>query len=217
MKKENYGIPTSLLQVLIYALALYVCVNGLGNMWALIGLTIAAFILGFSSNVKKTLVQADALILIFFGVNIVFEFIGSFFSFADSADMYGITLYARYMDVVNTVHRILDIAAYVIFGVLGIMALAKKDFFVASVHKAVDGFVPRPVYQQPVYNGQPQQFNGQPQQFNGQPQQFNGQPQQFYGQPQQFNGQPNPQPQQPYSGQPNGQPQQYNGQPQQPK
>lgn len=177
MKKENYGMPAALLNVMIYVVGLYVCVSNLTLIWVLLGLTISVFALELSGSVKKTAVQASALVLMFVAINAVFGFFGTLLKFADSA-------YISFEEVRAIIIRIVDIGAYVIFAVLGIMALVKKDLFVDPVHKAVDGFVPRPVYQQP------QQFAGQPQQFAGQPQQFAGQPQQFAGQPQQPNGQP---------------------------
>ncbi len=193
MKKENFGIPASLLNVMVYAIALYVCVNSLGLIWVMLGLTIAAFALGFSGNVKKTLIQASALVLMFFAVDVIFGFFGTLFAFVTKIDI-------AYNNVKIIMVRIVDIGAYAVFVTLGIMALVNKDLFVNPVHKAVDGFVPRPVYQQ-QYQGQPQQYQGQPQQYQGQPQQYQGQPQQYQGQPQQYQGQP----------------QQYQGQPQQPK
>ena len=221
MRKENYGVPAALLNVMIYVCALYICVQSPSMLWVLIGLTVAVFVLGFGSTVKKTMVQANAIVLMFIAVNVLFAFIGYFFDFANTPDEFsGKSLDNTFNEFVRTVNIILNIAACVIFALLGIMALIKKDLFVGAVHMAVDGFIPRPVYQpQQPFNGQSQQpFNGQSQQpFNGQSQQpFNGQPQQFSGQPQQpFNGQPqqfNSQPQ-PFS----GQPQHFNGQPQQPK
>ncbi len=173
MKKENFGIPTALLNVMIYALALYITVNSVATIWALLGFTVVAFALNFSGSVKKTLVQASALVLIFIGVHVVFSLFGCFFSFAATPSVItGESLYSKYNDLVDVINTIISIAAYGIFALLAIMALVKKDLFVGPVYKAVDGFVPRPQYQQqPVYNGQPQQFYGQPQQFNGQPQQ----------------------------------------------
>ena len=187
MRKENYGIPAVLLNVMIYASALYVCIQSLSMLWVLIGLTVAVFALGFGSTVKKTMVQANAIVLMFIAVNVLLTFIGYFFSFADTPNaLTNRSLDDMFNDFVRTANIILDIAACVIFVLLGIMALIKKDLFVGPVHMPVDGFIPRPVYQpQQQFNSQPQQFNGQPQQFNGQPQQFNGQPQQFNGQPQQ--------------------------------
>ena len=209
MKKENFGIPASLLNVMIYAIALWACISDLSLIWVMLGLTVVAFALGFSGSVKKTLIQASALVLMFFAITVVLRFFGRLFGFVDELSI----AYGKACDIM---YKIVDIGVYVVFVTLGIMALVKKDLFVNPVHKAVDGFVPRPQYQQPQqYAGQPQQYAGQPQQpvggpqlYAGQPQQYAGQPQQPAGGPQQFNGQPQ---------QPAGAPQQFNGGPQQPK
>lgn len=213
MKKENFGIPTSLLNTMIYALALYVAINYGTVFWVMIGLTVVVFALGFSSTVKKTVLQADVLILLFIGANLIFDFIGIFFSFADPVDFSGESVYSKYTDVVNVIEKIFNIIAYVVFVLLALMALAKKDLFVASVHKAVDGFVPRPVVQPQGYAGQPQGYAGQPQGYAGQPQNYQSQPQCYQGQPLNYQSQP-----QGYQGQSQsyqGQPQGYTNQPQQ--
>lgn len=200
MKKENFGIPAALLNVMIYVMALYVALANSSVIWTMVALTVAVFALGFSSNVKKTVVQAGALVVMVFAARIVFDFFGYCLSFFDSVDYTGDSIYNSYSSIRGNIFAIFDIACCVIFVLLGILALVKKDLFVAPVHKAVDGFVPRPAVQPQQYVQQPQQYNNmQAQQFNGQPQQFNGQPQQFNGQPQQFNGQQQQfaQPQQP--------------------
>ena len=199
MKKENYGIPTALLNVMIYVMALYVALSNSSVIWTMIALTVAVFALGFSSNVKKTAVQASALVVMVYGAKLVFDFFGYFLSFFKSSDYAGDSIYRSYCNIQDNIFAFFNIAICVIFVLLAILALVKKDVFVAPVHKAVDGFVPRPAVQPQQYNGQPQQYNGQPQQYNGQPQQYNSQPQQYSGQPQQYNGQPQQfaQPQQP--------------------
>ncbi len=206
MKKENFGIPATLLKLTIYTLALYISVNYGANIWIMLAATIAVFALGFDASVKKTAVQATALVLIFIGANLVFDFFGYFFSFANGVDYTGESVYSKYNDIVGVINKVFDITAYVLYVLLALMALVKKDLFVGPVYKAVDGFVPKPA-PQPQYNTQPQ-YNGQPQQY-AQPQ-YNGQPQQ-YAQPQ-YNGQPQFDPQTGQPIQPQQQPQQPNNQ-----
>ena len=186
MKKENYGIPAVLIGIAAYALAYYTEVFGL------LALTIAVFTLAFNGKVRKVVVQALGLSLIFFAVNAIVSLFTTGFGISTSAQLFN-ELFREYsvMDKIMTVFdRIIDVAKLGIIGVLIVSTLIKQDIIIGAVHKAVDGFVPVKQPQMPY--GQPQQFNGQPQQFNGQPQQFNGQPQQFSGQPQQYTGQPSP-------------------------
>ena len=192
MKKENYGIPATLLCLAAYVIGFGSITSG-GSIWALVSLTIAVFALGFDSRVKKAFVQSISLAVIFFAVTACFELFKVLFgiSYDPSGALSFIEIFSLSgADIVfMSFYRLIAIAKLVLFVILAITVLCKKDIILAPVHKAVDGFVPVKQYAQQPY-GQPQQFNGQPQQFNGQPQQFNGQPQQFNGQPQQFNGQP---------------------------
>ena len=214
MKKENYGIPAVLISVAAYALAYYT------NVFGLLALTIAVFALAFNGKVRKVVVQALSLALIFLAVRETIDLIVGAFDLKTYAQLLDDApgLYSIMDKVMTVIARIINYTEFGIVAILIIAAIIKQDIIISAVHKAVDGFVP--VRQPQMPYGQPQQFAGQSQQFNGQPQQFNGQPQQFNGQPQQFNGQPqrlSGQPQQ-FSSQPqqfSGQPQQFSGQPQQ--
>lgn len=184
MKKENYGLPTALLCIAAYMFALSASTSMYGLV-SLVGLTIAVFALHFDSKVRKTLVQALGLALIFVGCSVFFDTIlGSVFGL-DIASGYTWSLITGSLSggtlIFTIIYKIIGIVECFICIALIVAILAKVDIILTVVHKAVDGFVPMNPYTAQGY-GSPQ-FAGAPQQPYGAPQQFAG-PQQPYGAPQ---------------------------------
>ena len=198
MKKENYGIPTALLSVVIYLAGLYAAASA-GSLWVVLGITVLVFALQFNSNVKKVAIQALGLAAAFAMVGVAFDVIDLIINIIDEARDAMTDPNGGFMTFLDILKRLVEVARYVVFGTLVITSLLKREIIIDKVHMIVDGFVPVKQVQQSMYNGMQQPFNGQPQQQfapNGQPQQQfapNGQPRQpFNGQPQQFNGQSQP-------------------------
>lgn len=184
MKKENYGLPTALLCIAAYMIALSAS-SSMYVLVSLVGLTIAVFALNFDSKVKKTLVQALGLALIFGGCSIFFDTILGSIIGLDISSGYTWSLITGTLTggtlIFTFIYKIIGIVECFIYIALIVAILAKVDIILAVVHKAVDGFVPVNPYTGQGY-GNPQ-FAGAPQQPYGAPQQFTG-PQQPYGTPQ---------------------------------
>lgn len=78
MEKQNFGIPVALLSAAAYAMGYY-------SVWAVVGFTIVAFAFKFSTNVKKSAIQASVLSIIFLFADMIMRVFNSIIGVANGS------------------------------------------------------------------------------------------------------------------------------------
>lgn len=164
MKKENYGIPATLLCVALYFLAVD------GSMWVSLGALIIVFALDFEDRIKKTAVQALGIVLIANCISIGIDCIESILG-SSHASLSNIVDIIKNDTNQNGLGILISVIAYCrdIFrlyacAILAILSVLGKDYFIPKVQVVVDGFVS---HQQAPQGQQNAYYNGQSLQGQG--------------------------------------------------